>query len=962
MTHAASGRGFACVGRGRELGLLLAALEIPPAVVLVEGEPGVGKSRLIQEATAALSDRRTRVVTGMCHPLREPLPFGPVLDALSGTGDWLPPPERLNPQAGALAPLLPALAHRLPPPPALPDDTRAGRFQLMGAVRSVLDAVSPLVLVVEDLHWADEATRELLLLLARDLPERLGVVLTYRREDLPADVPVLGVPYRRPPGTGGAEIHLGPLTEHDVHDLATAVLGPRASTTLSQTLFERSAGLPLIVEEDLLTLTTQPRPSRPKGVAPAAVDVSVLKEAEVPRGLREAVNERMATLSEPAVALVEAAAVLAVPADQSLLAEVAGLDPRRAGPPLTEALQAAVLREAAPGRYTFRHALARQTVHQDIPGPQRLDLHREAVRALMSRPSPPLVQIAHHTRALGDTAAWLRQAEAAADQAISLGDEGTASTLIHEILAQPRLEGDLRTRAALALSRIAVNGVDHTTSATALRRIVSAPRLPNAARGEIRLALGLLMVNQGGDAAVGERELERAIEELATRPDLAARAMVALAVNPNRTQQEAQAWMRRAQEAADDSPNRGARAAVHATRLTLMARANDPNVWDLVERLPRDDPDPEVLRQSARALFNVAYYGLAVGHDRRAEALLRESLDLARRLGTAALIESYSASQLLRLDWQAGRWDHLEADHTALLTQYPDTADIQMEAYLGRGYLAAVRGQWALALEQLRHAAHLGETALEPDCALRAAAGIAHVLLIRGEAQDAWAVIGSALDRRRREATWSRSALLLAVAVQAALASGRPQAAREIIAEAEQALEGEDAPAARSALAFAHGRLLQYDGDNAGAAAFFDRQRRIIADIGRPYYAARGLEETARTLTCADPHTAARHLTDAATTFAALGATADAARCQHTLRELGLDRPVPRGRRSYGDALSPRETQVAGLLATGATNKDIAQALSLSSRTVEHHVASVLKKLHTTRKDISDPRTAVANS
>ena len=102
-----TGRGFAWVGRSRELDLLLAALEIPPAVVLLEGEPGVGKSRLIQEAAASLTGRGIRVVTGLCHPLREPLPFGPVLDALRGTADWLPEPEHLNPQAGALAPARP---------------------------------------------------------------------------------------------------------------------------------------------------------------------------------------------------------------------------------------------------------------------------------------------------------------------------------------------------------------------------------------------------------------------------------------------------------------------------------------------------------------------------------------------------------------------------------------------------------------------------------------------------------------------------------------------------------------------------------------------------------------------------------------------------------------------------------------------------------------------------------------
>ncbi|GGV48961.1 LuxR family transcriptional regulator [Kitasatospora herbaricolor] len=960
-SDAASGRGFAWVGRRRELDLLLTALEVPPAVVLVEGEPGVGKSRLIHEATLALTRRGVRVVTGLCHPLREPLPFGPVLDALSDTTDWLPPPERLNPQAGALAPLLPALAHRLPPATAQLQDVRAGRFQLMGAVRSVLDAVGPLVLVLEDLHWADEATRELLLLLARDLPKRLGLVLTYRGEDLSDDTPVLGVPYRRPPGTGGADIHLGPLTENEVHELAAAVLGPRVSTALSRTLFERSAGLPLVVEEDLLTLTAQPRPRHLDHGRPVD-DVAVLAEAEVPRGLREAVASRMATLSDSAVALVEAAAVLAVPADQHLLTDVARIDPDRAGAALTEALRATVLREGTAGHYTFRHALAQQAVLRGILGPRRLDLHRRAVRALSSAPSPPLVQIAHHTRALGDTAAWLRQAEAAADQAIALGDDGTAATLIHEILALPRLEGDLRTRAALALSRIAVNGVDHTIGATALRRILAASHLPAAARGEIRLALGLLMVNQGGDTAGGERELERAIEELAARPDVAARAMVALAVNPSRPPREVQAWMARAEDAVRDSPNRGARAAVHATRLTLMARANDMAVRDLVERLPRHDTDPEVLRQSARALFNVGYYSLATGHDRQAEALLRESLDLARRLGTAPLIESCSASQLLRLDWMAGRWEHLEEDHATLLARYPDNADILMEACLGRGAVAAVRGQWELALEHLRYAARLGETALEADCALRAATAISTIHIHRGQPQEAWAVVLSALEKLRGTSDWGQSSLFIAAAVNAALADGHPEAARGIVAEAEVALEGEDTPVLLAVLAYGRGRILLYDGDAAGAAACLDRAHRILTAMGRPYYASLALELTALALAPTDPHTAARHLTHAATAFTALGATADASRCQQHQRTLGLSRPAPRGRRGYGDRLSPRETQVARLLATGATNKDIAQALSLSPRTVEHHVARTLKKLRTTRDDVPGSHTSVDSS
>ena len=162
------------------------------------------------------------------------------------------------------------------------------------------------------------------------------------------------------------------------------------------------------------------------------------------------------------------------------------------------------------------------------------------------------------------------------------------------------------------------------------------------------------------------------------------------------------------------------------------------------------------------------------------------------------------------------------------------------------------------------------------------------------------------------------------MAVHAALASGHQQAARALVAEADQALEGVDAPAAGAALDVAHGFLLVHDGDTAGAAEHFDQARLTFTGIGRPYDAARALEHTARALATTDPHTAARQLSEAAATHAALGATADAARCQQAQRELGLDRPAPRGRRGYGDRLSPRETQVAHLLATGASNKDIA--------------------------------------
>ncbi|WKX69186.1 AAA family ATPase [Streptomyces sp. XD-27] len=946
---AATGGTFRFVGRQREFGLLLAALGHPPAVVLVEGEAGIGKSRLVREAVRSAADRR--VLTGFCHPLREPFPFGPVVDALRKAGRWLPPPGRVSPTAGALARLLPDLADRLPPPPPRPEDAQSRRHQLVQAVRAFLEALGPAVLVVEDLHWVDEATRELLLLIARDLPEQLSLVLTYRAEDLPLDTPPLGAAYRRPPGTGGTTIRLDPLSEHDVRDLACAALGPRATPALGHVLYRRSEGLPLAAEEDLITLCEHAQVA-------GSGDLTVgLERAEVPRSLREAVTERLAALSPDGAAIVDAACVLAVPAPEPLLTGVAGLEADAGAKGLTEALRSSVLRETGSGRYVFRHVLAQQAAYEHVPGPRRTRLHRRAVEALTAQSPPPLVQIAHHTYALGDHEAWLRQAEAAADQAIALGDQGTAATLLHRILDQPRLDADLRSRAALALAGIAVNGVDYAANAAVLRRILADPQLPEATRGDIRLTLGIIMISQVGDRAGFER-LEEAVEELRSRPERAARAMAALAMNEqNGASDHAWTWLDRAEHTIRDSQDSQAdaiRATVRATRLTLLARDGNAEVWALLDRLPRRADDAEVLRQTVRALYNVGEIAIELGHDRRAAALLEESRELARRAGIPYL-ECYSRIALLRLAGLAGHWTDLEQRFAALGDEFPDIRMATAEQAMVGARLAAARGQHARALEWLAAAAASGERESQVTMACRAAAETAAIRLAEGAPEAASAATVPAVVALRRAGAWARATGLVPVAVEAALAHGDREAAGRLADDADSGLRGRDAPGAVAELHLVRGLLRE---DAEAAAEQFGYARELWRRIGRPYESARAAERQGRALGRSRPDAAAEHLTQAADAYGTLGAPSDAARCQRTLRELGLARPSPRGRRGYGDQLSPRERQVAELLARGATNQDIAQALFLSPRTVEQHVAHVLKKLGVTRRHVRDALSA----
>ncbi|NUR60074.1 MAG: helix-turn-helix transcriptional regulator, partial [Catenulispora sp.] len=185
--------------------------------------------------------------------------------------------------------------------------------------------------------------------------------------------------------------------------------------------------------------------------------------------------------------------------------------------------------------------------------------------------------------------------------------------------------------------------------------------------------------------------------------------------------------------------------------------------------------------------------------------------------------------------------------------------------------------------------------------------------------------------------------------VRAALAVGRRAAAEQLVEDVAAGLEGRDAPAADAELRLARGHLLS---EPKAAAEQFEQARDLWVEIGRPYDATRATECMGNAMAAVDPDRAGEWYREAISAYRDLGAAHDAARCGHAVKELGLAPPASRGRRGYGNALSPRERQVAEFVARGATNQEIAQALCLSPRTVELHVAHALRKLGTTRKNV----------
>ncbi|WJV51023.1 ATP-binding protein [Streptomyces flavofungini] len=940
--------GFALVGRERELEDLVTFLRNLPSVVMVEGEAGSGKSRLVREAEHLLTTSGTRVATGLCHPLREPFPYGPVLEALGRVAEHLPADCLLPPETATLATYLPGLAARIDdsrqPATAMPE-----RLRLVLGIRAVLRAAGPVVLVIEDMHWADEATRELLLLIAREPPSGLGLVLTYRAEDLPPAEPVLGSAYRRPIGVAGGEIRLQALTADEVTALATGVVGRVAGHSLGRVLYRRSAGLPLVVEEDLLTLLDRRRRSASQGLEQ---EMEFLGRSPAPRSLREAVHERLAELPEPAARLVEAAAVLAVPAAQDVLAQVAGLEAEQATAALTQALHRSLLHEPESATYAFRHVLAQQAVYGDLPGPRRLSLHQRAHSALRGQRQPALVQIAHHSKALGDKEAWLREAEEAAGEAVSVGDDGIASQLLHGILGEKGVLPEVRSRVALALCDIAHKFTRFGHHLAIMRRLVDDPTLPVQTRGRVRLTLAAVLMNHAGDVA-SYRELMTALEELEPWPALAASGMLsAIFYERTQTPAEIDRWVVRAEEALRGCEDEGRLAELESAKLFLMARNGHTRLWETVDALPRSCTHPEVRRQRLIGLYNVGANSLNRGEDGRAGALLREVARLTAD-GVNPSLECFARTQLLRWDWFAGSWSRLEEGFEELNTSCPDMAIAQREQALVCGSVAVAKGQWGTAMEHLDFARHAGQRIGGTVCALHSAAATAEVHLARDEPDKAWDVLEPAIRLLRSAGLWYKPLGTIQAAVRAGLATGRCEEARSLVEEALAARVGHIAPAADAELCVARGELEQ-DSDPKSAARWFEEARDKWRTIGRPYPAARAAELLARCRGGAGAPLEPAALDEPLATYSRLGATADVARCRHALRQAGVKRPATPGRRGYGEDLSPREVEVARLLAEGASNRDIAQALCLSVRTVEHHVARTLKKLRVdTRAEVS---------
>jgi DNA-binding CsgD family transcriptional regulator/tetratricopeptide (TPR) repeat protein len=841
-------------------------------LVLVAGEAGVGKTTLMA-AFAARQRPLARVLWGACDPLTTPRPLGPLADVAPAIGGQL---ERLLGEEAPRERLFPALLERLAAP----------------GVATVL--------VVEDAHWADAATLDLLRFLGR----RLGaapvlVVVTYRDDAVGPAHPLRLVAGDLATSAVVRRLRLAPLSRQGVAVLA----GPHGLDPAA--LHERTGGNPFFVTEVL-----------------AAGDEAI------PATVRDAVLARAARLPAAARAVLDAAAVVAPPVEPWLLAEAAGAPP--AG--LDECVAAGMLREE-PGGVGFRHELARLAVEGALAPGRRAGLHGRVLAALLARPGVAAdpARLAHHAEGAGDAAAVLAHAPVAARRAAALGAHREAAAQWARALrfggglAPAELAGLLEPHAYECYL------TDQLDQATASReRALGCWRALRDRRreGDTLRWLSRLAWLQGrqADAHRAGGDAVELLEGLAPGPELAmAYSNLAQLGMLAHDVDQAVAWGERAIELAERLGE--TETLVHALNNvgTAQLQAGRPSGRAALDRSLALAEANGLEEHVARAWTNLVAVALA----QRDYQLTARACDTGIRYCAERDLDTWRLAMLAdqaRADFEQGRWAEATGA-VELVLRDPQTSPIsRVDALAVLGRVRARRGDpgvWPPLEEALALGAGTGELQrLGPVAAARAEAA-----WLAGTPAAARSLVEEVLDLAER------------VEGQAWLASELAFWRRRLggPARPRDGGPGDDGPGDGGLPA---GRLPGGAGEPFAlqAVGAWEAAAARWRALGCPYEAAAALAELDQ-----EPQ-----LRTALAELDQLGARPLAAVAARRLRELGV-KGLARGPRPTTQAnpasLTTREAEVLALVAEGLRNADIARRLSISSKTVGHHVSAILAKL-----------------
>jgi DNA-binding CsgD family transcriptional regulator len=953
------------VGREAELAVLTADLDAAVGgrggVVLLAGEPGIGKTRLAEELAAAAASRGVLVLWGRCWEGEGAPAFWPwvqFIRAYIRTADPVGLRQDMGAGAADIAQVVPAVRELLPDLPAPPPvEPEAARFRLFDSLAGFLRAAAarrPLLLILDDLHWADAPSLALLRFVGHELRDAGPLVLgIYRYSEVEQGHQLLGTLADLTRGQR-RRLVLGGLDQRAVASFVALSAGVEPPAELVAVVHRQTDGNPFFVTEVVRLLASQGR------LDPAGMRGSM----GLPEGVKAVVAERLSRLSEGCRRVLEVAAVLGRDFELRALQPASGLDADRLLELLEEAEAARVV-AAVPGglgRWRFAHALVREVVYEGLPAARRVRLHGrvgEALEAVCAAdPGPHLAELAHHFVAAapgGQVARAVRAATLAGRRALDLLAWEEAASLFERALVAQELAGrpDPRQRCQLLLTlgeaRMAASDVPAARAAYQqageLARRIAAPELL------ARAGLGLgLAFTAGIVDPVEVGLLEEALAALGeTDSPLRARVLARLA------------------------------GALMFTSQVDRRLALSEHAVGLARRLG----DPATL---AAVLYDHHLTIWGAEQEMAAEGLAAatEMVELAGRLGDRAMAlrgRGLRRTDLLELGDLAG----FDAD----LAAAEQTAEALRQLHyrwqlpLARATRASLAGRFAEAEEQAAQGLAIGRRAGDQAVEVFSPSVVAILRFMQGR-------FGETVELFQDLATRFPAFPVLRMALAAALAeAGRPVEAR---AEVERLAAGDRVPVPQNpawnlslallALACHHlddselaaklyGPLEPYADRNIasgrfgglclGPAAYF--LGLLDLTLGRPERALRRFQHAAALASRMQaPPIIARCREGQARALLALDRPGDRQQAQAlleqaatTARQLGirglgervgalLGEQAAAATPAWPAGLTGREVQVLRLLAAGRSNQAIAQALYISPNTVLRHVSHIFAK------------------
>lgn len=900
--------------------------------VLIEGEPGIGKSALVRAALGKVADADCQVFWGAGDELGQALPLLPLLEGLRVRE------PSANPRRNTIVRLL-----RGELTGDRGADVSAALAEQLLALIAEQCAVRPTILVIDDLQWADQASITLWARLTRSV-RQVPLVLVGMMRPVPQRNDLLAL--RRAVGDA-ARIQLTGLTEAAVAELVAALAGGKPDDKLLR-LAGGAAGNPLYVTELVAAL------SRSSSLTITDAGAVELTSGPAPNSLSAAIADRLGFVSGPVREVLRAAALLGVDFAVPDLATVLGRGVADLVPAVDEACAAGVLAESGNG-LGFRHPMIRAALYDEMPVPVRAAWHRDAGRALAEAGAP---------------------ADRVARQLLGAvgGPGGTTEPMDEWILRWLARTAELLVgqapRAAAGLLRQAVTSCPAGSAqhdclvgrlADALFRVGDAAEAEEVANQALAHAVEPdLLVDLHWTLAQCRMKAGRSAESLATlnralaAPGISARHRARLLVLTARTHSflgEVETAARVASDALEAASEAGDNWAMgwalHVLTIVTAVQGQTTDALTLFDRaLTVTQADPALT--DLRLLLQINKAITLGGLDRYEEAFTaaRQAQHLADRVGTVVrLAQAHGALGQLLFD--TGRWDDAMAEvevlHDDLKEPGAACSDHGIAAVIcfHRGEITAARGHLAAAVP---HATRIGSRVVGP-LALARSLDFEQV----GALPEALAMLTAGFADNKEELDEIEN--LFADAVRLATKTGDLSTAKALADHAAAVAAESQIPHRQANALYCHG-LLDHDAARLLAAA------ERYADASRPLLSAKALEAAAGDFICADDRDQARAaFTKAVEIYTSLGAATDVARLRTRFRAHGIRRgPHAKHRqaRSGWDSLTPAETRIAALVEGGLSNPEIAARLFLSRRTVATHVSHILKKLDVhSRTDIA---------